>query len=371
MDKQIDIATRRMTAPEWRPAPPPGPDMSYAWTEPPALGETIEVAPGVLWLRMPLPYALDHINLWAIRDGGEDGGEDGDGWTLVDTGIGMDEVRALWRGHFATGLGGKPVTRVIVTHFHPDHFGLAGWLAREAGAEIWMTRTEWLTGLTVHRDRDGIGAAAQVEFFTEHGLTGEHLAGLSKRGNRYREIVATPPLSYRRMEDGESFAIGGHDWRIIVGTGHAPEHACLYCESLGLFISGDQILPKITPNVSLHASEPDANPLQDFLGSLENFRGLRPDTLVLPSHGYPFRGLEPRLDDIRAHHDERLAEVVNACDAPMTAAELVPVLFRRELDTHQTMFAMGESLSHLMFLVAEGRLARARGGDGIWRFSRP
>lgn len=368
MDKQTDIATRRMTAPAWRSAAPPGPGMTYAWTEPPAPSETIEVAPGVLWLRMPLPYALDHINLWALADG--------DGWTLVDTGIGLDEVKALWRGHFADSLGGKPVRRVIVTHFHPDHFGLAGWLAEATGAEVWMTRTEWLTALTVHRDQEQIGATAQVEFFTAHGLVGEHQTGLANRGNRYRKMVAAPPGAYRRIADGETIRIGAHDWRVIVGTGHAPEHACLYCGDLGVFISGDQVLPKITPNVSLHASEQDADPLKNFLDSLERFRGLgtngtEDDVLVLPSHEYPFRGLEARLDSIRAHHDERLAEVVAACDTPKTAAEVVPVLFRRELDTHQMMFAMGECLSHLAFLAAGGRLVQSRGNDGIWRFSAP
>ncbi len=360
----MNIAVKRMTAPEWRPAPPEAPGMTYPWTTPPGLGETVEVAPGVLWLRMPLPFALDHINLWALRDG--------DGWTLVDCGIAMDEVKALWREHFATSLGGDPVTRVIVTHFHPDHFGCAGWLARETGADVWMSRTEWLMGLNVHRDQEELGKTAQVALFAAHGLDTTQLGALTKRGNQYRKIVSEPPASYRRLRNGDSFPIGDHDWRIIVGTGHAPEHACLYCDNLGLLISGDQILPKITPNVSLQAAEPGANPLKDFLDSLDNFRGLRADTMVLPSHEYPFRGLEARLDHLGEHHDERLAEVADACAEPVTAAELVPVLFRRELDTHQTMFAMGESLSHLMYLVADGRLVRERAGtdgsDGPWRF---
>jgi glyoxylase-like metal-dependent hydrolase (beta-lactamase superfamily II) len=332
----------------------------YAFDAAPAPGPVTEVADGVLWLRMPLPFALDHINLWALADG--------DGWTLVDTGINRDETKELWRDLFAGPLAGRPAGRLICTHFHPDHFGLAGWLCGEHGIGLTMTRAEWTMGTMIRLDTEGAFSRSMADFYRGHGLGEEWTGPLAARGNMYATRVDLPPNSYLRIVDGDEIDIGGRVWRVIVGTGHAPEHACLYCADLGVLISGDQVLPRITSNVSVWASEPDADPLADFLGSLDRFRGLPEDTLVLPSHGLPFRGLDGRLDDLARHHDDRLAEVAEACPDWRSAADIVPVLFRRELDGHQMTFAMGESIAHLAYLEAQGRLASGRGDDGIMRY---
>jgi len=322
----------------------------------------VEVHPGVLWSRMPLPFALDHINLWLLADG--------EGWVAVDTGIADEGTKSLWDEVLAKCTGGRPLNRLISTHFHPDHFGLAGWLVERTGAPLLMTQTEWLTAALHHHDVLAREAGAQAAFFARHGLTGPHLEALASRGNRYRSLTSEPPEGFTRISDGEELEIGGRVWRVIVGTGHAPEHACLYCRELSLLIAGDQVLPKITPNVTLHASQPEANPLADFLDSLERLARLPVDTLVLPSHGLPFRGLHDRLGQMRDHHHRRLERVLAACETPRSAADLLTVLFNRELDTHQVMFAMGESLAHLAWLVHQGGLHSTQGPGGIVTFGR-
>ena len=340
----------------------------YPWDRPdgervvPAPGDTIEVAPGVHWLRMPLPFALDHINLWLL--------DDGDGWTIVDTGYGVAATRKLWRRLFETRLGGRPVTRVIATHFHPDHMGSAAWLAGHWRAPFWTTQGEWLMAHLVHAGRGPTNPAARAAFYREHGLDDERLATMKGRGNTYRKGVPDLPGEYRRLRDGDAVEIGGHAWRIIVGTGHAPEHACLFADGLGVLISGDQILPRITTNVSVWPGEPLADPLADYIGSLDRFRPLPAGTLVLPSHDRPFTGLHARLDMLASHHDDRLAELAGMLDGAPSAAALMPRLFRRPLDAHQTMFAMGETIAHLHYLIGRGEVARERDGDEVWRFSR-
>ncbi len=339
----------------------PAASVTYAFHQPPETGAGLEVAPGVLWLRMPLPFALDHINLWLL--------EDGDGFTIVDTGIARDEVKSAWRSLFSGLMSGRPVKRVISTHFHPDHFGLAGWLTEVLNVPLWMTRSEWLTGSMLHADADGRVSRAQVELFRRHGLDRGRLDALARRGNAYRRVVGTPPASYRRIADGDRLTIGDGDWTVIVGRGHAPEHACLYCEEKGVLISGDQVLPKISPNISLSAIEPGADPLSEYLESLERLAVLPQEVLVLPSHNLPFFGLHSRIEALSAHHAERLNVLAEFCRTPRTAAQTLKVMFRRELDAHQIMFAMGESLSHLVYLEGQGRLRRTVDADGFVRFA--
>jgi glyoxylase-like metal-dependent hydrolase (beta-lactamase superfamily II) len=341
---------------------PPAAALDYPWAQAPGPGEVCPVAPGVYWLRMPLPFALDHINLWLL--------EDGAGWTVVDTGVARDDVKLLWDRLRGGPMGGRSILRVIVTHHHPDHLGLAGWLGRQADAPAWMTRTEWLTGTMLHADADARLAAHQVDFFRRNGLDDERARALAERGNRYRRLVSPPPEQYRRLIDGDTIIIGGRTWRVVVAQGHSPEHACLHCEELRLLIAGDQVLPQITPNVSVPAAEPQADPLALFLDSLGRLRALREDTLVLPSHGRPFYGLRERIDRVCDHHETRLAALAGVCDEPRSAADLLTVLFRRELDPHQLMFAMGEALSHLNHLEARGRLARETDVRGIVHFRR-
>ena len=329
----------------------------------PGPGKTIEVAPGVHWLRMPLPAALDHINLWLI--------EDGEDWAIVDCGFAFDDTMALWREIFAGAMGGRKASRVIVTHFHPDHVGAAGWLCGEHGAGLWISRTEWLMHKMLMFDDEGENSAFQAEFYRANGLAGADADTMLARGNGYRKVSSEAPHDFHRLAEGELIEIGGNLWRVMISTGHAPEHVSLYCEALGVLIAGDQILPRISPNVTLAGSQPEANPLDDFLTSIERFRTLPEDTLVLPSHVVPFRGLHRRIDQLAKHHSDRLDEILSALRQPMTAAEIVPVLFGggRAFDLYQKGFAMGEALAHLAYLEKQGKLNRETGADGLVRYA--
>lgn len=338
------------------------PQLLFPHDSPVASGQVREVAPGVYWLRMPLPFALDHINLWLLRDG--------DGWTAVDCGIALPETQDYWNRVLAETVGSTGLTRVLVTHFHPDHFGNAGWLTSRFGAPLWMSESDYLTAHAQYYVQAGHGSETSARLFERHGLDPERVAAVAGRGNSYRKIVSEPPTRFMRIMDGDEIAIGPNRWRAIAGYGHAPEHMALYCESLGVLISGDMLLPKISTNVSVWPTEPEGDPLRLFLRSVDRFLELRPDTLVLPSHGLPFRGAHDRVRMLHAHHRDRLAEVLEACAPEATAADLLPVLFRRKLDTHQTFFAMGEAIAHLNYLWHQGRLQRVQDDDGCYRFRR-
>jgi len=332
----------------------------YAFDGIPEIAETREVAPGVHWHRMPLPFKLDHINLWLL--------EDGDGWTAVDTGIARPEVKDAWERIFTARLGGRPLRRVIVTHFHPDHVGLAGWLQERSGADVWMPLAEWAFARMLTLDQSDETHAANVAFYRAAGFDPAQLAAAAGRRGRYAQSVSPIPLTFRRYREGETIPVGGRGWRVIVGLGHSPEHACLWCEELRVLISGDQILPRISPNIAVWPHEPGANPLALYLESLEKFRGLPDEVLVLPSHDRPFRGLAWRLDELADHHRVRLERTWEACSPPATGADVLRRLFVRELDSHQLMFAIGESLAHLHFLIGEGAIARETRADGVRLF---
>ncbi|HET7200621.1 MAG TPA: MBL fold metallo-hydrolase [Burkholderiales bacterium] len=340
--------------------------LEYPCTTPPAGGETLQVAPGVLWARMPLPFALDHINLWLLDD--EAAGEQA--WTLVDCGIGDDATRALWERVLATRIAGRRVARLLVTHHHPDHAGLASWLIERTGAQLWMPQAEYFAAHAMREGSAGFAFDKVVAMFERNGLAGEKLALMQQRRSNYRNRVPDFPSSYRRLMEGQAHRIGGRGWRVIMGYGHAPEHAALYCEELGVLISGDMVLPKISTNVSVWANEPEGNPLALFLDSLSRYAELPPATLVLPSHGLPFRGVRERIAQLKEHHRLRLAELHEACESPKAAADVLDTLFRRKLDTHQLFFAMGEAMAHLHLLEREGRLTRSVGADGVIRYVR-
>ena len=333
----------------------------------PAIGTTLELAPGVRWLRMLLPFQLDHINLWLLRDR-----IDGrDGWSIVDCGIADDATRAAWEQVFAGELQGLPVLRVITTHMHPDHMGLAHWLTEKWNVRLWVSATDYNAARMASSGLASIGGEATARFMASHGLTdADSQAKITARTNYYASMVPQLPPAYRRLMDGDTLAIGGHDWVCHAGYGHAPEHISLHCERLGVLISGDMVLPRISTNVSVHEGEPEGDPLRLYLASIMRMKALPQDTLVLPSHGRPFRGLHTRVDQLVAHHDERFAEVIKACaEVPQHAADLLPLLFRRKLDLHQTTFAMGESVAHLHALWLAGRLTRRLDADGIYRFT--
>jgi glyoxylase-like metal-dependent hydrolase (beta-lactamase superfamily II) len=313
----------------------------------PALGRTLDVAPGIRWLRMPLPFALDHINLWLVRDG--------DAWTAVDSGFASDAIKEAWRQI----LPDHPLRRLIVTHAHPDHVGLAAWLQQETGAPMHMSQGDYQWAQLV---RDQVGPYAlrgMLDLFRRHGLGAELLRGLEERGNAFRKGVPDLPPTFRRLRDGDEIAVDEHTWRVIAGFGHSPEHCSLYCAGLGVLISGDMLLPKISTNVAVMSQMPDDNPLEQFLESIQKLTALPDDTLVLPSHGLPFRGIHDRVADLQAHHRDRCAAVLTACATAKTVAELIPVVFERPIsDPYQCMFAMGEAMAHLNYLEDKRQVRR-------------
>lgn len=337
----------------------------------PEAGRALRVAPGVKWIRMALPFALDHINLWLLRD--EIDGRAG--WTAVDCCIASEEARTQWEDIFAAELEGLPLLRVIVTHMHPDHIGLAAWLCQywsgpDHACRLWISAADYHLARIGASGPNGFGGEEAAAHFAAHGLSDPAaLSQVRQRAGYYHSLVPELPRQFRRLLDGDLLRIGTHDWRCISGHGHAPEHMSLYCESLGLLIGGDMMLPRISTNVSVFEMEPEADPLRLFLQSIDRFRALPPGTLTLPSHGKPFIGLHARIAQLHAHHRERLDAVMQACtERPSSAFDILPLLFRRALDLHQMTFALGESIAHLHALWHEGRLQRDKGPDGVYRF---
>jgi glyoxylase-like metal-dependent hydrolase (beta-lactamase superfamily II) len=323
-------------------------------------GETLEVAQGIHWIRMPLPFALNHINLWLLADG--------DGWTVVDSGYNNEETLAYWETIFDRLLDGKPIRRIIVSHFHPDHASLAGWFAERWDASIWMTYSEWMQAQLNRYGGPTADLDARMAFYAENGMEEEGTDGYRRTRPDFAKIILPLPVSFHRMMDGDLFPINGVDWQVIAGAGHSPEHAALWCKERNILISGDQVLPRISTNVSLQCNEPDGDPLRLYLESLTKFREVAPDALILPSHDRPFYGLRDRIDALAEHHEQRLEAAYEACSDQKTARQLIPHLFRRELDQHQLGFAIGEALAHANYLVTEGRLVKQRDPDGLIRY---
>jgi len=288
---------------------------------------------------------------------------------VIDCGVATDATRAAWEQVFNGPLEGEPILRVIATHCHPDHVGLSGWLCERFDAPFWLTAGEFGFARMMAAALPGVDGPSAIPHFERHGLVDQDmLEQMRSRRNYYPSLVPKVPEAYTRLQDGQQFAIGGGRWGVITGYGHSPEHASLYSEALNVLVSGDMVLPRISTNVSVFAVEPEGNPLQQYLDSLGKFAGLPEDVLVLPSHGKPFRGLHTRIEQLRQHHMARLAEVLEACRAPQSAVDIVPIMFRRQLDAHQLSFALGEALAHLHKLWNDGMLKRVTGVDGIIRF---
>jgi glyoxylase-like metal-dependent hydrolase (beta-lactamase superfamily II) len=332
----------------------------------PAYGECITVAPGVKWVRMTLPFALNHINLWLLRD--EVNGVHG--WSIVDTCIHREEAKAHWEAIFANELEGLPVLRVIATHMHPDHIGLADWLCKRWDVPFYISATDFMVATVLCSSPDASSNARTVQFYAQHGLNDAETARkLRERKPYFTTLVPAVPAQYHRLLDGATLQIGPHAWQCISGYGHAPEHMALYCAELGVLIGGDMMLPRISTNVSVYEQEPEADALTLFLSSIDRFLALPADTLVLPSHGKPFTGLHIRIQQLHDHHRDRLAEVMQACtEKPCSAADVLPVLFKRPLDFHQITFALGEAVAHLHALWHGGKLKREMDADGVYRF---
>jgi glyoxylase-like metal-dependent hydrolase (beta-lactamase superfamily II) len=335
----------------------------YPWAEPPELGRTRQVADGLLWMHLPLPFVLNHVNAWLLRDG--------EGWTVVDTGIDTPELAESWDRVLAEAGGGAPVVRVICTHMHPDHIGRAGALCRQFDARLWMTRLEYVTGRMLLADTGRAAPEEGVRFYRAAGWDEPALLQYRRRFGQFGRAVSPLPDSFRRLEDGEVAPIDGRDWRVVVGSGHSPEHACLYCPELQVLIAGDQVLPKISSNVSVFPTEPDADPLGDWMASLTKLeREIPDDVLVLPSHGRPFRGLHARLQDLARGHALSLDRLAQSLDRPKRAVDVFGTLFARRIEGGLLGMATGEALAHLARLERDGRAVRDTGPDGVWRWSR-
>ncbi|MCL4746540.1 MAG: MBL fold metallo-hydrolase [Burkholderiaceae bacterium] len=337
------------------------PKLVYPFNAPPPRGSSMEVATGVRWIRMPLPFALDHINLWAL--------EDGDGWALVDTGLGTEESMLVWRELFANAPDSRSLTRVLVTHMHPDHVGMAGWLTRKFGVRLWMTRQEYLTCRLMAADTGREAPPEGIAFYRTAGWSDSAIESYRVRFGNFGKNIHALPDSYRRLHDGEELRIGDQTWRVVVGSGHSPEHACLYCPALKLLISGDQVLPRISSNVSVYPTEPDADPMADWYASLAKVKREVPDeVLVLPAHNECFRGLHARIDALRSGQDRAIARLRRALAEPRRAIDVFAALFARaisESDVPLLSMATGESVACLNHLVQRGEASREFDSNGV------
>jgi glyoxylase-like metal-dependent hydrolase (beta-lactamase superfamily II) len=341
------------------------PTLEFPFPQPPGPGEVIEVAPGLLWLRLPLPYRLNHVNLYLIVDDG--------GWAVVDTGLGTDACRAGWDAVLAGPLAGQRLTRMIVTHYHPDHVGLAGWFTERFALPLAMPRPEYLFSLALQHAPGDLGADMHRPFYRRHGLSAEHTELVLSRGHEYLRRTTGVPTAYHRIKHGDGLKIGDRRFAVLTGGGHALEQAMLYCCEENLFLAADQVIAKISPNVSVHAMEPDLDALGIYLDSLTGLRAaIAPDVLVLPGHGLPFYGLHARIAELIAHHADRCALIAAACrDTARSVVEIIPFVFNRELDEHQMGFAFGEVLAHVNHMLSRGELMLQADRVGIDRYRAP
>ena len=335
--------------------------LSYPFDNRPNPGELIEVGPGIFWIRMPLPISLNHINLWML--------EEQDGWTLVDTGMATEDTKALWEEIFSTHLNSKPVKQVIVTHMHFDHLGLAGWLVEKWGATLCMSRTEYLSSRVIINEIKSDPPEATVAFFRAAGVEESILDEFKVRFNNRSDFVSPLPSHYKRLTDNQVLQIGSLQWTVIIVEGHSPEHICLHCKSLNIMIAGDQILPRISPNISVRPDEPRANPLHNFLRSCESLKNrLNKDVLILPSHGDPFYGVHLRLQDMINEHKKGLQDLLEFCSQPRSVAEVFPILFKSKINIGNMVIAVGEAVANLNYLVSSKELVVNIGSDGIARY---
>jgi glyoxylase-like metal-dependent hydrolase (beta-lactamase superfamily II) len=334
--------------------------LEFPFSSPPKAGEVIEVRPGILWARLALPFRLDHVNIYLV--------EDGAGLALIDTGIDNQTSRAAWEALLAGPLAGRKLTRIIATHFHPDHIGLAGWLCARFDLQLAMSQTEYLIALNIRLDPAGLKSEPYRSFYRSHGLDADATEILLGHGLNYLRMVSTPPRTFRRVVAEETIAIGERAFEVMTGGGHSPEQVMLYSAADNLILCGDQVLAKISPNVSVEAMDPDGDPLGIYLRSLEKLKDALPeDVLVLPGHNLPFVGLSARADELIAHHEARCFAILEACKAePQTVAGLVPVIFGRPIDDpHQLVFAFGEALAHVNAMIRGQRLRIANTMRGL------
>lgn len=332
--------------------------LTYPFGSPPASGEAVEVAAGVLWMRLAMPMVLNHINVYAVRDG--------EGWVLVDTGLDLSATRDEWEALLVGPLEGRPVTRVVCTHMHPDHIGLAGWLCDRFSAPLTMTRVEYVTARMLLADTGQTAPEQGAQFYRAAGWDEAQVEGYRTGYGQFGRVVSPMPAGFVRIREGDRLSIGGQDWRVVVGEGHSPEHACLWREADDVVLGGDQILPKISSNVSVWPTEPDADPLGDWMASLARMKTVFPDdVLVLPSHGEPFHGVQARLDALIRGHQTALKRLERTLREPCRAVDAFSALFARPVGDGVRGMATGESLAHLNYLLHRGRVSTRRDEDGV------
>lgn len=340
--------------------------LTYPLGAPPEPGSAVQAAPGVLWMRVVLPMSLNHINVYAIADG--------EGWVLVDTGLFTPPTITAWEAALAGPLGGRPITRVICTHMHPDHVGMAGWLCERSGAPLLMSRLEYVTLRLLISDTGQPAPREGVEFCRAAGWDETQIETYRKEFGRFGRAVSPLPHSYRRLSEGDDITIGDDQWRIVIGNGHCPEHVCLWRQSDGVFISGDQILPRISSNVSVWPTEPLQDPLTDWLNSIDKLRALLPaETFVLPAHGEPFTGVHTRLDALKRGHETGLRRLERTLRTPKRSIDVFASLFARPIGPEVFGMATGESIAHLNCLETRGLARRSRDADGVdwWVATQP
>ncbi|MEH6556825.1 MAG: MBL fold metallo-hydrolase [Oceanicoccus sp.] len=335
-------------------------DLVYPYSEIPAFGTIFEVASGVYWVRMPLPMSLDHINLYML--------EDDDGWWIVDTGIKTQDITRHWQTIFENELKGKPIKGVLITHMHPDHIGQAGWICEKFRVPMYMTFGEYYSARTYAKSSAEDLQWTNQAYYRGAGFDDNYLELMKANYTGYAAFVEPIPSSFIRLSEGMILTIAGKSWQVAIGSGHSPEHACFFCEELDVMLSGDQIIPRITSNVSVSAAEPEGNPLKDWMFSLEKFFKFPDSALILPAHNTPFVGLHARLKFLIEHHKDHLLALEEACVAPRTAMSLLPVLFKRALDDSHKSMAVGECVAHLNYLMYENKLQRNVDSDGVYHY---
>ncbi len=328
------------------------PMLEFIQDKAPENGSVTQIADGIFWLRMPLPMkGLDHINLWILRDG--------DGWAIIDTGIGSRASKEIWNNALAGIMNGRRVTKVIATHLHPDHTGLAGWLCRKFDAPLYMTRGEYFLCRLMAADTGNPAPRHALKFYERAGFTDPQIELYKQRFGGFGKAITPLPEGYTRIEDGGAVMIDGKPWTVLVGAGHSPEHACLFNEALNICMTGDQLLPNISSNVSVWPTEPEGNPMQDWIDSCYMLRVQLPeDVLVCPAHGIPFRGAYRRLDKLIEHHEKALDRLYDFCKTPKLSTEVYSCLFRRPINDGNRIMAVGESIAHLACLIARGKMSR-------------
>jgi len=320
--------------------------LSFAFAEPPPPGQRTQIVPGVEWIRLPLPFALDHVNCWYLHGGGDT--------CLVDTGLETRETLDCW-SKVTDDLGWPQ--KLLVTHFHPDHSGLAGWFA-EKGAQVLSSEIEWNIVKRLNTIATSDYQQFYVQWYQRNAVPQDYIDVVKSAGNTYTAKTVPPPDHCEYLSDGQNIELAGRQYEVICGQGHSPDMLMLYSAADNLLIAADQVLPSITPNISLTPNTDDPNPLQSFLSCLERLTKLPEQTLVLPSHGLPFIGLHERVADLIEHHRARLGEIEQALNVPKTASDLFSLLFRRKLDHQQMSFALGETLAHLSYLENQSRVAQ-------------